>query len=148
MNGATGTCPAADTDVTASYTLIPGDLNPGETLEIQLTLATVGVVCEEVWTNTFGARVDQILLPIRSNDVSIMTTECFEAEIDIEKDTNGAQSDVAPGEEIVIGAPVTWTYVVENTGTSALADATVTDVPAPAGGILSLIHISEPTRPY
>ena len=135
VNGATGTCPAAAADVTASYTLIPGDLNPGETLEIQLTLATVGVVCEEVWTNTFGARVDQILLPIRSNDVSIMTTECFEAEIDIEKDTNGAQSDVAPGEEIVIGAPVTWTYVVENTGTSALADATVTDVPAPAGGI-------------
>ena len=135
MNGGTGTCPAAATDVTASYTLIPGDLNPAETLEIQLTLSTVGVVCEEVWTNTFGARVDQILLPIRSNDVSIMTTECFEAEIDIEKDTNGVQSDVAPGEEIVIGAPVTWTYVVENTGTTALANATVSDVPAPAGGI-------------
>ena len=135
VNGGTGACPASDADVTASYTLIPGDLNPAETLEIQLTLSTVGVVCEEVWTNTFGARVDQILLPIRSNDVSIMTTQCFEAEIDIEKDTNGVQSDVAPGEEIVIGAPVTWTYVVENTGTTALADATVSDSPAPAGGI-------------
>lgn len=47
--------------------------------------------------------------------------------IDIEKDTNGVQSDTAPGEELVAGSTVTWTYVVTNTGTTALANATVSD---------------------
>jgi len=48
-------------------------------------------------------------------------------EIDIEKATNLVQSDIAPGEQIMAGDPVTWTYEVENTGTTALLDAEVND---------------------
>ena len=129
-----GGCPTG-TAVTAVYTHIPGDLNPGEILELELALDTQNHGCNDLWTNTFGARVDNILLPIRSNDVSIMVESCPVPEIDIEKSTNGVDSDVAPGEDILVGAPVTWTYVVENTGDTALANATVSDTPAPVGGI-------------
>ena len=47
--------------------------------------------------------------------------------IDIEKATNGADGDVAPGPFIPVGDPVTWTYVVTNTGNVPLTGATVTD---------------------
>ncbi|WP_182870577.1 SdrD B-like domain-containing protein [Rhodopirellula sp. JC639] len=51
-------------------------------------------------------------------------------DIDIEKLTNGVQADT-PGEavEIAPGAPVTWTYIVTNTGDTpiAAADVIVTD---------------------
>ena len=121
-----GGCPTG-TAVTATYTQIPGPLNPGDILELELALDTENHSCEDIWTNTFGARVDQILLPIRSNDVSVMVEQCPVPGIDIEKDTNGFDSDVAPGEDIVAGSAVTWTYVVENSGDTALLDATVTD---------------------
>ena len=121
-----GGCPTG-TAVTATYTQIPGPLNPGDILELELALDTENHSCEDIWTNTFGARVDQILLPIRSNDVSVMVEQCPVPEIDIEKSTNGVDSDVAPGEDIVAGSAVTWTYVVENSGDTALLDATVTD---------------------
>ena len=47
--------------------------------------------------------------------------------VDIEKDTNLVQSDDAPGEPIAVGDDVTWSYVVENTGTTALLDVTIMD---------------------
>ncbi len=47
--------------------------------------------------------------------------------IDIEKATNGSDSDFAPGENIAMGAAVTWTYVVTNTGNVALSGIAVTD---------------------
>jgi len=47
--------------------------------------------------------------------------------VDIEKDTNGFDSDVAPGQVITPGDPVTWTYVVTNTGTTVLIDLLVND---------------------
>ncbi len=47
--------------------------------------------------------------------------------IDIEKATNGNDADLAPGPFIPVGDPVTWTYVVTNTGNAPLTGATVTD---------------------
>ncbi len=47
--------------------------------------------------------------------------------IDIEKSTNGVDADEAPGPFIPVGDPVTWTYVVTNTGNAPLTGATVTD---------------------
>ncbi len=112
-----------------------GTLDRGATEVIDIQLTTVGATCGDIWTNNFGARTFGLLLSIRSNDVSVMSGFC-EPSIDIEKSTNGLDSDVAPGAQIVAGDPVTWTYVVTNDGDVALANATVTDVPAPAGGIV------------
>ncbi len=50
--------------------------------------------------------------------------------IDIEKATNGFQADQATDSdvpEITVGADVTWTYVVTNTGTTELTDVDVVD---------------------
>lgn len=50
-----------------------------------------------------------------------------DASIDVEKATNGDDADAAPGPSLSVGAPVTWTYVVTNDGTSHLKDITLTD---------------------
>lgn len=47
--------------------------------------------------------------------------------IDIEKSTNGEDADTAPGPLVETGDPVTWTYVVTNTGNVALDPVVVTD---------------------
>ena len=47
--------------------------------------------------------------------------------IDIEKSTNGVDADTPTGPSIAVGDPVTWTYVVTNTGDLPLSDAAVTD---------------------
>jgi len=47
--------------------------------------------------------------------------------IDIEKSTNGEDADQGPGPSLAVGDPVTWTYVVTNTGNVELTNVTVTD---------------------
>ncbi len=47
--------------------------------------------------------------------------------IAMEKSTNGQDADEAPGPEILEGKPVTWTYVITNTGNVDLASARVID---------------------
>ena len=65
--------------------------------------------------------------PVDDADASHYTGLVPGAAIDIEKATNGVDSDEAPGETINLGEAVTWTYVVINTGSVALTEATVTD---------------------
>ncbi|MBZ2199649.1 DUF7507 domain-containing protein [Occultella gossypii] len=45
----------------------------------------------------------------------------------LQKLTNGVDANEAPGPYIPVGEEVTWTYVVHNTGNSALTDIAVTD---------------------
>lgn len=47
--------------------------------------------------------------------------------IQIEKSTNGEDADEAPGPTILVGSPVTWQYVVTNTGTIPLTSVTIVD---------------------
>jgi hypothetical protein len=47
--------------------------------------------------------------------------------IDIEKYTNGEDADTPTGPIVAIGSPITWTYVVTNTGNVTLNDVTVVD---------------------
>jgi streptogramin lyase len=47
--------------------------------------------------------------------------------IDLEKRTNGQDADDPPGPVIRVGDPVTWTYVVMNTGNVDLEDVVVVD---------------------
>jgi uncharacterized repeat protein (TIGR01451 family) len=49
------------------------------------------------------------------------------AGIDIEKFTNGQDADAPTGPLITVGAPVTWTYLVTNTGNVPLTSVTVSD---------------------
>ena len=120
-----GSCPAAEADVTAVY-LNMGTLAAGETRTAELQLATVDASCGDIYTNTFGARTPDILLPIRSNDVSVVVGYC-ESEIDIEKATNGVDADEPTGPGMFEDDVVTWTYVVTNTSDTAIVDALVGD---------------------
>ncbi|MGD8586005.1 MAG: hypothetical protein PVJ75_11690, partial [Chloroflexota bacterium] len=47
--------------------------------------------------------------------------------VDLEKYTNDQDADTAPGVYIAAGQPVTWTYVVSNTGNVALSNAEIVD---------------------
>ena len=119
----TGSCPATATDVTATYTHVDGSLLPGQQLDLRLTLDSEGDVCTDVWTNTFGARVDQIWLPIRSNDVSIMV-DC-EFDLALEKTVDSAWTPpvswLTPGTSLV-------PFVVEVTNQGdGIEDFDVTD---------------------
>ena len=51
----------------------------------------------------------------------------LDAAVALTKYTNGERAVVPPGPEIDLGAPVTWTYVITNTGTVTLTNVSVTD---------------------
>lgn len=85
-----GGCPSDPFAVTAVYAFMP-NIRPDAQATIDLVLDTEDAGCNDIWTNTFGARVANIMLPVRSNDVSIMTS--CEPDIAIEKyDTEGDES--------------------------------------------------------
>ena len=50
-----------------------------------------------------------------------------EPAIDIEKFTNGEDADTGSGPIVAVGDPVTWTYVITNTGNVPLSNIEVTD---------------------
>ena len=62
---------------------------------------------------------------VTDEDPSHYFGEC--SGIDIEKATNGVDADTAPGPGIQEGEPVTWTYVVTNTGNVGLTNIVVND---------------------
>lgn len=62
--------------------------------------------------------------------------------ISIKKSTNGEDADQAPGPSILVGSPVTWTYVVANIGTVNLTNVVVVDdrgVAVSCGGQTTLV---------
>jgi uncharacterized repeat protein (TIGR01451 family) len=65
--------------------------------------------------------------PVSDSDISHYFGSTTEGSIDIEKATNGHDADSAPGPNIAVGDPVTWTYVVTNTGSVALSDINIVD---------------------
>ncbi|HET9225765.1 MAG TPA: hypothetical protein VFR31_03800, partial [Thermoanaerobaculia bacterium] len=48
-------------------------------------------------------------------------------DLTIIKKTNGEDANTAPGPEIPVGSTVTWTYIVTNTGNTAVSNIKVTD---------------------
>lgn len=94
-----------------------------------------------LFTVTFHALIDNPL-PIgvtRIHNVAIVTANDEEKQAEVEtpldldpvltikKATNGEDADTPPGPVIRVGAPVTWTYVVRNTGPVTATNVTVTD---------------------
>ena len=51
----------------------------------------------------------------------------YDSKIDIEKHTNGKDSDATPGENLKVGSKVTWEYIVTNNGNSILKEVEVRD---------------------
>ena len=62
-----------------------------------------------------------------NNQASASVTPIMVKGIKIIKTTNGIDSNSAPGQNIAVGAGVTWTYKVSNTGNVPLSNITVTD---------------------
>ncbi len=130
VQSGTGTCPPTAADVTAIYTIIASTstnsqnwLKPGQTLQMRLTLDPAGHECDDIWTNTFGLRTPEILLPIRSNDVSIMV-EC-QFDLALEKTIDPA---FVPGADWVTEGSTTVDFLIEVTNQGdRVEDFEVTD---------------------
>ena len=67
--------------------------------------------------------------PVPGQPLKVFDQSCRAVgpEVQIVKSTNGQDANEAPGPTIVVGSPVTWTYVVTNAGAVSLANVSVTD---------------------
>ncbi len=116
-------CPMTPEEVTATYTLIDGPIAPNETVELQLTLDSEDDRCNDVWTNTFGARTNEIGLPIRSNDVTVMTS--CEHDLNLKKTVDPTW---APGADWITPGVTTVPFLIEVTNEAdIIEDFDVTD---------------------
>ena len=87
-----------------------------------------------------GDAYDQAMNGSRDAFLSVMAVAPMPA-VQIEKFTNGLDSDEAPGEYYLPDTPLTWTYQVTNNGEVPLINIAVTDskgVVVDCGGITSL----------
>jgi len=65
--------------------------------------------------------------PDETRDIEALGCLTAPAFITLEKATNGEDADQPTGPAITVGEPVTWTYVIENTGSVDLLDMTLND---------------------
>lgn len=115
VTGSSGTCPTTPWQVTAVYIDVLGSqttsgvttrvaLAPDATVTVPLRIDTDGMKCGNIMTNTFGARVDQMLLPIRSNDVSLMVPCALQVQKVGEPASGGAAVPMGGSEWKLYGA--------------------------------------------
>jgi hypothetical protein len=67
--------------------------------------------------------------PVPGQPLKVFDQSCRAVgpEVQIVKSTNGQDANEAPGPTIVVGSPITWTYVVTNTGAVPLTSVSVLD---------------------
>ena len=67
--------------------------------------------------------------PVPGQPLKVFDQSCRAVgpEVQIVKSTNGQDANEAPGPTIAVGSPVTWTYVVTNTGAVPLTNVSVRD---------------------
>ena len=67
--------------------------------------------------------------PVPADPTKVFDQNCqpVGASVSIRKSTNGEDANDAPGPTITVGSPVTWTYLVSNTGTMPLTGVVVVD---------------------
>jgi hypothetical protein len=141
----TGNVPLSNVTVTDNRGLIPafqgGDANGNGLLEAgeTWTYTAATVATPGPYTN-LGTAAGTAPLGDGRTVTAIDPDNHFgsNAHIRIIKLTNGADNNAAPGPLIPVGNPVTFTYIVSNTGNVPLSNVTVTDdrglVPAFQGG--------------
>ncbi|WP_135607202.1 DUF7507 domain-containing protein [Methanococcoides methylutens] len=113
----------SDNDSTVDPIYLSGDANGNGVLdsgEFWLYNAT-GITKEGQYSNIGNVTAYHGNTMLYAEDYSHyfgFTEPVFEAspDIDLEKHTNGHDSDTAPGLSILAGSPVEWTYYVNNTG--------------------------------
>ncbi|MBN1478787.1 T9SS type A sorting domain-containing protein, partial [candidate division KSB1 bacterium] len=99
-------------------------LDPGQSA----TLTWNGTASVGQYTNVGTASTTYDGQTVEESDLShYLGTMRPEPSLDIEKATNGQDADDPTGPEIMAGDPVTWTYVVTNTGNVTLTNIVVTD---------------------
>ena len=67
--------------------------------------------------------------PVPADTTKIFDSDCraVGAAVEIKKSTNGQDADEAPGPSMAVGSPVSWQYVVTNTGNMNLTGVRVVD---------------------
>ena len=128
----TGTLQLTDVSVTDSrevpVTCPKTVLEPGESMTC--TASGIAQACQYSNTATVQGR------PARGEVVTARDDSFYfgehHAAVTIDKRTNGEDSPQPPGNSIIAGSTVQWTFVVTNTGDVALSAVLVTDDRAPA----------------
>ena len=127
---------AGDTSDDFDATFVSGDTNTNGRLDTSetWTYQATRTVTAGQYTNTGtagGHPVDETGADITGltdvSDTDLSNHLGVTAGINIVKSTNGDDANTATGPLLEVGATATFTYVVTNTGTSALASVTVTD---------------------
>jgi uncharacterized repeat protein (TIGR01451 family) len=129
----TGNDPIGDVAVTDNQGLVPefvdGDTNGDDLLDVDetWTYEAPGTADPGFYENVGSVEGEDTVLGTTVQDSDASHYFGSVAEIDIEKATNGVDADDPPGPLIPVGNPVSWTYVVTNTGNVRLTDIEVTD---------------------
>ena len=99
-------------------------LDPGQSMTC--TASGAAVPCPYANLGTVTA-LPPVGPQVSDSDPSHYSGGSSHPSIEIEKATNGHDADTAPGPTIVEGLPITWTYVVTNTGDATLSSVGITD---------------------
>ena len=129
-------------DVEGSATLISGDTNTDNILQTTeiWTYQITGIATAGQYSNTGTVTADDpTLTTVSDNDDDYYFANS--PQIDIEKATNGFDSDTAPGQVLAVGSGVTWTYTVTNPGNVELDNVNVVD----SDGSLVVIYVGGDT---
>lgn len=110
-------------------TYVSGDVNADNRLQVSETwvFEATGTAEASLYSNIGTVVANSNGKEARDTDPSHYTGVQRRPGISIQKKTNGSDANSEPGPSIVIGAEVTWTYKIENTGDLDLTDIEVTD---------------------
>ncbi len=99
-------------------------LAPGESMTCSASgTAELGQYANVGTVTAYFTEIDPVSATDPSHYLGFPTSDA----VDLQKATEGIDADLPPGPALVIGDPVTWTYVVTNTGAATLTHVVVAD---------------------